>query len=452
MRSHTRSVLVSLFALFALGLAACDAGSITTSGAATSTSSGAPGSAAVTATPNCTSAGDSHFGYSPEQMRAAYGVTSLIQKGYTGKGQTVVAIESFGSPTLQQDLDTFDQHYCLPKATVQIISPLGTKPFDPSNSDMAGWAGETTMDVELIHALAPDAGIVVLTSPVSETEGTIGLPQFRQIEQYALDHHLGNVISQSFGASEVTLQDSVGQAELAKWTTLYQQATTQQGVTFTASSGDSGATDYADIAATQLSSTPTTSFPTDEPWVLSTGGTKLQANGAASQEVAWPESGGGFSSFFSEPDFQKNLPGAVQSQLNNRRGVPDVAADSDPYTGMDFYCSDSICQSGGWTNAGGTSAAAPTWAALIAIADQMAGHGLGYINPALYKIEASSAGQADFRDITSGNNSFSGTGDKGGRPVDVPGYDAVPGWDPVTGLGSPIADKLLPDLVATVGK
>jgi hypothetical protein len=81
----------------------------------------------------------------------------------------------------------------------------------------------------------------------------------------------------------------------------------------------------------------------------------------------------------------------------------------------------------------------------------MAGHPLGYINPALYKVETSSAGQTDFRDITQGNNSYHGDGGHGGSPVDVQGYDAVPGWDPVTGLGTAIADKLLPDLIAAVG-
>jgi subtilase family serine protease len=445
MRYRTYSAFFSLVVLLALGLAACDAGGDTTGSTAGTATSGGSSTPGVTATPSCPAA-DNQQGYSPEQMRAAYSLTSLIQRGYTGKGQTVVAIESFGSPTLQQDLAIFDRTFCLPKVNLQVIAPIGTKPFDPSNSDMTGWAGETTLDVEIIHELAPDAKIVVLTSPVSETEGTVGLPEFRQLVQYALDHHLGSVISQSWGASEVTLQDSAGRAEIAKWTTLYQQATTQQGVTFTASSGDEGSTDFADITATQLSSTPTTSFPTDEPWVLSTGGTSLQANGAASQETAWSDSGGGFSSFFAEPTFQKGLPSAVQSQLNNRRGVPDVASDSDPNTGMAIYSSFD-----NWQLGGGTSAAAPAWAAIIAIADQLAGHPLGYINPALYKVEASSAAQVDFHDITQGNNSYAGDGGHGGSPVDVQGYNAVPGWDPVTGLGTAIADKLLPDLIAAVG-
>ena len=217
-----------------------------------------------------------------------------------------MVIDSFGSPTLQQDVDTFDKAFCLPMANISVIAPLGTTPFEPSNQDMAGWAGETSLDVETIHALAPDAKIVVMTSPVSETEGTVGLSQFRQLEQYAVVHKLGNVISQSFGASEATLSDSAGQAEIAKWTTFYQQATTQSGVTFTASSGDEGATDYANLA--QLSSVPTTSFPTDEPWVLSTGGTTLHTNGSSINETAWDDSGGGFAPSSRRPTSRRACP------------------------------------------------------------------------------------------------------------------------------------------------
>ena len=101
-----------------------------------------------------------------------------MQHGFTGKGQTVVDIVSYGSPTLQPDMDVFDREFDLPPVKLQVLSPLGTVPFDPTNKDMNGWAGETELDVQIIHAIAPDAGIVVLTSPVDETEGTIGLPQY----------------------------------------------------------------------------------------------------------------------------------------------------------------------------------------------------------------------------------------------------------------------------------
>ena len=135
----------------------------------------------------------------------AYGVESLMQHGFTGKGQTVVDIVSYGSPTLQADMDVFDREFYLPPVKLQVFAPLGTQPLDPTNKDISGWAGETELDVQIIHAIAPDAAIVVLTSPVSETEGTIGLPQFLQLEQYAVNNHLGTIISQSWGATENTL-------------------------------------------------------------------------------------------------------------------------------------------------------------------------------------------------------------------------------------------------------
>ncbi len=167
----------------------------------------------------------------PRALRLAYGVDQLIQKGFTGKGQTIIDIVSFGSPTLQQDMDIFDNQFGLPPTDLQIISPLTVPEYDPHN-DKAGWADETTLDVQIIHAIAPAAKIVVLVSPVAETEGTIGLPEFRQLEQYVLDHKLGNIVSQSWGASELTLQDKAGQQELQKWNDFYQKATTQQGMTY----------------------------------------------------------------------------------------------------------------------------------------------------------------------------------------------------------------------------
>ena len=379
----------------------------------------------------------------PRSLRVAYGVESLMQRGYTGKGQTIIDIVSYDSPTLQQDMDTFDQEFDLPPITRQVLSPIGTVPFDPHNKEMSGWADETNLDVQTIHAIAPGAHIVVLTSPVDETEGTIGLPQYLELEQYAINHHLGSIISQSWGSSEVTLKDSAGQQEIQQWDAFYKQATTHQGMTFFSSSGDNGSTDYTDLNETQLSTTPTTSFPTDDPWVTSTGGTTLQRTqtGSGFSETAWNDSGGasggGFSSFFSTPSYQQSLPSSVQQLLNHRRGVPDVAADADPNTALAVY-------SQGWQLIGGTSATAPLWAAIAAIANQMVGHPLGFLNTALYKLASSATYTRDFHDITQGNNSVQVDG------TTVPGYNAVPGWDPVTGLGSPEAENLIPDLIAAI--
>jgi subtilase family serine protease len=382
----------------------------------------------------------------PHALRVAYGIEPLYEKGFAGKGQTVIDIVSFGSPTLQQDLAKYDTTFGLPPINLQIISPLNIPKYDPRN-DAPGWASETTLDVEIIHALAPDAKVVVLTSPVAETEGTIGLPEFRQLIHYAIDHQLGNIFSQSWGASELTLQDQKSQQELQQWDTLFQQATTQH-TTFFSSSGDNGATDYADIAGKNLATVRTTSFAPDSPWVTSVGGTSLRHNGTTYTETVWNSngggSGGGFSRFYQEPSYQKTLPANIQGEFQKRRGVPDVAADADPETGLAMY-ETGIGGAGtieGWTLAGGTSAAAPVWSAIMAIANQQAGHPLGFINPALYKLAGSSTYNQDFHDITVGNNNF--------QQTHVQGYSAAKGWDPVTGLGSPDAEKLIPDLIAAM--
>jgi len=375
--------------------------------------------------------------YTPRQMRIAYGVESLCQQGYTGKGQTVVLIESFGSPTIQADLDAYSQRFKLPLTKVDMRAPLSMRAAS-GTEDAKGWAVETTLDVETVHAIAPDAKIVVLTSPVAETQGVLGLPEFRWLQQYAVDNQLGNIISQSYGASELSLDDAAGRAELRQWNDFYQRATTQQGMTFVASSGDGGPTNYAteeDARTRQLASVPTTSFPANSPWVLTVGGTVLSITGSTLWDVresAWPKSGGGFSAFYATPSYQQLLPASALSQLQNRRGVPDVAASADQRAGLVIH------HQGKYRVIGGTSASAPLWAALIAIGNQMAGRPLGFINPALYKIGTSDKAKTDFRDISTGNNSWAG----------VPGYEAVPGWDPVTGFGSPIADNLLPDLIA----
>src|SRR5579871_5777324 len=130
MRLRTRSAFLSLFALTALGLAACGDTGLTSSSA--TNTPGSSGTAAVTATPNCATPSQAQQGYAPDDLRNAYGITPLIQQGYTGKGQTVAVIESFGDPTIQTDVAKFDQAFCLPAANITVMSPLGTKPFDPS--------------------------------------------------------------------------------------------------------------------------------------------------------------------------------------------------------------------------------------------------------------------------------------------------------------------------------
>jgi subtilase family serine protease len=380
----------------------------------------------------------SNFCMTPHALRLAYGMEPLIERGLDGRGQTIVDIVSYGDPTLQQDLKVFDQEFHLPPVSVQQLAPLGVAPYNPNNIDMSGWADETALDVEVMHALAPGAHIIVLTSPVDETEGIVGLPQFLQLEQYAVNHHLGQIFCESFVATEVTFPDAQSRQFLQNFASFVQQATTKQGWTFFAASGDHGATDYNSVQSITVSPTRTVNFAPDMPWVVAVGGTTLMRNSTNNGfvESAWSGSGGGFSKFFGEPTYQKSLPQALQKKFNGQRGLPDVAADADPTTGMAIY------SLGQWEMGGGTSASQPLWTALMAVADQMAGRPLGFINPALYKIGTSARAKMDFRDITVGNNTYSGGN------VTVQGYSAAPGWDPVTGFGAPIANQLLPDLIA----
>lgn len=431
MRSQKR-VLWPLFFIFALLLTACNSTSIATKPSAIADTRSKTDM--ITAADACTATirmpGSC---ISPVALRKAYGIEPLNAKGDTGKGQTVVDIVSFGSPTLQQDMDVFDRTFALPPVNLQVIAPLTIPEQDPHH-DKQGWGSETTLDVQIIHALAPDAKIVVLESPVAETEGTIGLPQFRQLEQYVIDHKLGNIVTHSWGASELTLTDSSGRAELKQWDNVLKAGTLTDKITYLSSSGDNGATDYSDLNGTQLGKVPTTSFVASSPWTTSVGGSQLHVINGQAQEMAWGGSGGGFSHFYTTPDYQKTLPSETLQQFQNRRGVPDVAALADPSTGFPVYFN------GSWALIGGTSASAPQWAAIVAIADQIAGHPLGFINPALYQIANTDTYHQDFNDITIGNNT--------NITANVKGYPAVPGWDPITGLGTPNAQNLIPDLIA----
>ncbi|MBA3825392.1 MAG: S53 family peptidase, partial [Ktedonobacterales bacterium] len=366
-----------------------------------------------------------------------YGIDQLIAQGLTGKGQTVVDIVSYGSPTLPQDVAAFSERYGLPPAVIDEQYPLGPVSFDVSNAEMVSWQAETELDVEVIHAVAPAAKIVVLASSADATEGLVGLPEFRKLEQYAFDNHLGAIVSQSWDFSEYTLRDAAGRAERQAWDAFF-QATTRQGVTYLAASGDFGATDVLAFDPHQLVPARTVAFPSDDPWVTSVGGTMVETDGTQFREVSWPASGGGFSAFNAMPAYQQGVTATLPAPFSGKRGVPDVAGNAYSKTQLIFNIA------GKWQPVGGTSASAPLWAALIAIANQMAGCNLGFINPALYQIGLSDKAAHDFHDITVGNNNADANG------VAVQGFNAGPGWDAVTGWGSPNAPSLLPDLIAAI--
>ena len=379
--------------------------------------------------------------YSPQEIQHAYGVDKLTNAGNTGVGQTIVIIDSFGSPTLSSDLAAFDAGYGLPAPpSLTVLSPLGTVPFDPTNGDMVNWAFETTLDVEWAHAMAPGASIVLLTSPVSETEGVQGMPEFAALIKYALDHHLGQIISQSWGATENTLFSPEGQQVIDTFQALYAQAV-QQHVTVLASSGDTGSTNY-DLNF-DLYPMPVVGFPASSPLVTSVGGTSLYADdhGNYQSETVWGSpvgpfgycgaGGGGVSQVFSEPLYQHFVWGPQQRLLGNHRGIPDISWIADPCQGILTY-NGFIPGGEGWYFIGGTSEGSPQWAGLVADLNQLAHRPLGFLNPYLYAVGALHTG---FHDVTVGNNADLET--------TVPGYDAVPGWDLATGWGSPDVGQLL---------
>ena len=381
--------------------------------------------------------------YSPQEIRNAYGVTPLLNAGYTGKGQSIVIIDSFGSPTIAQDLHTFDVGYGLPDPpSLKVLSPLGTVPFDPSNSDQTGWAFETTLDVEWAHALAPDANIVLMTSPVSETQGTQGLPEFLFLEQYAVKAHLGYIISQSWATTENTLFSGPGRLALDQFESFYKSAA-EHHVTVLASAGDSGPAN-PDVNG-NVYPFPTVGFPASSPYVTAVGGTSLYAdtNGNYQSETVWDEvakqggaTGGGVSQLFKEPDYQKDtLPRSDQKLLKGHRGLPDISYNADPYTSILVYLS-FIHGQAGYYGIGGTSEGAPQWAGIIADANQYAGHALGFLNPALYALGSSKDASRSYHDITVGTNSYGG----------ITGYAATSGWDAATGWGTPNVSILVKEL------
>ena len=275
--------------------------------------------------------------YLPNQIRTAYHLPALYARGITGKGKTIVIVDSFGSPTIKADLAAFDRQFGYPgPPSFTIIAPVGKiPPFNPNDADMSGWAGETTLDVEYAHALAPGANILLVETPVSETEGVTGFPQIVRAEEYALAHYNVGVISQSFGATEETF---TGYAQLDPLRGAVQDAD-RRGVTVLAASGDAGATDFQPNQVDYYPS-PVTSWPDSDPLVTAVGGTQLRPLGAGYTSVAWNDtydrawtlyadgstdpvpvaSGGGTSEFFARPAYQD----PVKAVTGAWRGVPDI--------------------------------------------------------------------------------------------------------------------------------
>lgn len=396
--------------------------------------------------------------YSPIQYRKAYNLHPLYQNGITGRGRTIVIVDAFGSPTIKADLKVFDKTFGLadpPKfSVIQPAGALAPYPQDPYGAaDRSGWAGETTLDVEYAHAMAPGAKILLVETPQSETEGTQGLPEIVAAEKYVLDHNLADVITQSFGATEETFPNA---HSIRRLRTAVTEAAAL-GVPMLASSGDDGATDTAsDLMSTYPM--PVNSWPSADPLTTSIGGTQLNLDKQGrrlSPDVTWNDgygaTGGGLSHVFGRPSYQN----PVKDIVGSHRGTPDISMSAavdgaavfyysfcdygrtDPSTGTPPLCGPQ------WHLVGGTSEASPLFAGIVALADQQAGRRIGFLNPTLYSFGTNGGARPASHgivDVRQGNNSFDG----------VTGFPALRGYDLSTGLGTVNGAKFVRSLASTV--
>ena len=346
-------------------------------------------------------------GVTPSQMRHFYGVDSVNFKGIVGdgSGQTIAIVDAYDDPTAWGDLLNFDAVFHLPDPTLQI-----TNQYDPSTgitrlpgTDPAGksgnssWEIEASLDVQWAHVIAPKANLILV-----EADSAFTSDLFAAAAKAA---SLPGVVavSMSFGGGDTGGPDNT-----------FTTPSGHTGVTFLAATGDHGSP---------------SGYPAYSPNVVAVGGTVMQfaADGRSyGGETGWSGSGGGFSSVDLRPSYQT-------VQTTRFRSNPDVSMDAAPQTGVPVYDSFDFGTSSPWARIGGTSLATPMWAALIAIADQgRASQNLGSLDgrsdtlPSLYSIS-----QNDFHDITSGSNG---------------GFTAGPGYDEVTGRGTPVANVLLNDL------
>ncbi|HUA05162.1 MAG TPA: protease pro-enzyme activation domain-containing protein [Solirubrobacteraceae bacterium] len=390
------------------------------------------------------SAGASQGGYTADQIAAAYGMSGLYQSGDEGAGQTVAILEL-------EPYDLFDiQQY---GACFGANPQIGNTSVDGGAGTGPG-QGEAALDIENVIGLAPQANIAVYEGPNS------GNGPY-DVMSTIINQHIAQVVSTSWGECEQL--EGFGQANAEN--TLFQQAATE-GITVVSASGDSGSEDCFPAPPTLQ-----VDDPASQPYVTGVGGTSLSANtstGARLSETVWNDgatvgaSGGGVSSFWPMPGYQSqaasflhvinaNSSGATCAATSGDcREVPDVSADGDPATGYMIYWNGNNDagpgQPSGWQAVGGTSAAAPAWAALIALANasaRCAGTPIGFANPALYYAAGTAYG-SDFDDITSGNNDMTG--------LNSGLYPAGSGYDMATGLGSPnaaaLAQSLCTDAIA----
>jgi len=394
--------------------------------------------------------------YAPFQYQQAYNLKPLYRKGFDGRGETIVIVDSYGFSGIRQELNTFDRSFGLPAPPhFTILQPNGPiPPFNPTKRpQMVGWAQETSLDVEYSHAIAPEANILLVETTVPETLGVQGFPQIVEAENYVINHHLGNVITQSFAAPE---QGFPSAASLLGLRSDYKNAAAH-GVTVLAGSGDAGPSGAKTLTPQGFANTyflrRVAEWPADDPLVTGVGGTQLflDANGNRTQpDAVWNDTalfgspaatGGGRSSIFTRPAYQDSVAGTVGAM----RGFPDISMSAAVNGAALVYLNANAAQgTAGFYLIGGTSEASPLFAGIIAIADQWAGHGLGLINPALYAMEA--ANDPGIVDVRAGNTTV--TFPQSGAIHTVNGFTANNRYDMATGVGTVDAALFVPELVA----
>jgi subtilase family serine protease len=406
--------------------------------AAGSSTAGRPRAGPSTGTADCNSVTTC---YTPQQLEVAYGVRPLLQRGIDGRGETVVLPELAESKLappqvtdLRQDIAAFDRLFRLPAPRLRVVSTFAG-PRDP-------WLafGEEVLDAEMVHSIAPRAALTILLVKATSLDSA-NQAVAASVAALRRGASEGGIISLS-AAGEIGGEHCVTHAQLTQLNAAL-QTDADQHVTVVAASGDAGAAGEP-CALIDANAPPGVSSFTprkevllvaSNPLVLSAGGTTLDAshtNGAWTGESTWGLSGGGSSHLFRRPSYQNGVHG-----IGSMRGVPDVAADASPHTGMTI-----VINTGSRyviRNSGGTSTSAPIWAGIIALADQYAGRHLGFVNPAIYRIARSPRYRQAFHDITAGSANTAKF-----PHATIAGYRAGPGWDPVTGWGSPNAQALVP--------
>jgi subtilase family serine protease len=358
-------------------------------------------------------------GFTPTELRTAYDENSLISAGGTGTGQTTAIFELDGYKT--SDVAEYLSNYGLGTAKYSNVLVDGA-----TNTAGAG-AIEVELDMEVVSAIAPSATQKIYIGPNSDSGVT---DTYNKI----VTDDLAKVTSTSWGECE----SASGNAALSALDNIFAEGAAQ-GQAFFAASGDSGAYDCGGSSKTLA-----VDSPADDPNVVGAGGTTLTvgSGGTYGSEAAWGNSseseggGGGISTYFTRPSYQTGT-----NLTNTHREVPDVSADADPASGYSIYCTVTAAEcsaSSGWTEVGGTSAAAPLWAATATDVNSyltaQSKPVLGSASASLYTLYNTTQTHSAYHDVTTGNNLY---------------YSATTGYDNATGIGTPDAWNIAQDLAGT---